>query len=76
MTVAVQGRLIHTVVPLPCSELMLMSDKIGTLEAGKLADLILVQGDPLQDIRIMCDADNVKLVMQDGRIVKDIRGQR
>ena len=58
------------------SELMLMSDKIGTLEAGKLADLILVQGDPLQDIRLMCDADNIKLVMQDGRIVKDIREQQ
>ena len=28
---------------------------------------------PLKDIKIMCDAGNVKMVIQDGRIVKDIR---
>lgn len=58
------------------SELMLMSDRIGTLEKGKLADVILVKGDPLDDIRIMCDAGNIKMVIQDGRIVKDIREQQ
>ena len=50
-----------------------MQDKVGTLEAGKLADVILVEGNPLDDIKIMCDADNVKTVLQGGRIVKDIR---
>ncbi|MBR3165027.1 MAG: amidohydrolase family protein [Lachnospiraceae bacterium] len=57
------------------AELLLMADRIGTLEAGKLADVILVQGNPLNDIRIMCNADNIKLVIQDGRIVKDITVQ-
>ena len=57
------------------AELLLMADRIGTLEAGKLADVILVQGNPLNDIRLMCDADNIKLVIQDGRIVKDITAQ-
>jgi imidazolonepropionase-like amidohydrolase len=55
------------------SELILMQDKVGTLEAEKLADLILVSGNPLDDIKIMCDANNVKVVIQDGVIVKDIR---
>lgn len=57
------------------AELLLMADKIGTLETDKLADVILVEGNPLDDIKIMCHADNVKMVIQDGRIVKDIRKQ-
>ena len=55
------------------SELLLMADKIGTLEAGKFADVIVVKGNPLEDIKVMCHAENVKMVIQDGRIVKDIR---
>ena len=54
------------------SELLLMSDQIGTLEPGKLADIILVKGNPLDDIKILCNEKNVKVVIQDGRIVKDI----
>lgn len=54
------------------SELILMQDKVGTLEKDKLADLILVEGNPLDDIKIMCSAQNVKLVIQDGRIVKNM----
>jgi Tol biopolymer transport system component/imidazolonepropionase-like amidohydrolase len=38
---------------------------LGTVEAGKLADLSIVEGDPLQDIRA---AANVKLVVKDGRV--------
>lgn len=35
------------------AELLMMQDKIGTVKAGKQADLIVVDGDPLQDIRVM-----------------------
>jgi len=38
-------------------------DRLGTIERGKLADLISVQGDPIKDIRVM---RQVKLVMKDG----------
>ena len=38
---------------------------LGSLEAGKLADIVMVEGDPLRDIR---DAANVKKVMVDGRV--------
>ncbi len=42
-------------------------DEIGTLEAGKLADLIAVAGDPLADIRVVKD---VPLVVREGVVVK------
>jgi imidazolonepropionase-like amidohydrolase len=39
---------------------------IGTLEPGKAADLLVVDGDPLADIRILEDRARIPLVMQDG----------
>jgi imidazolonepropionase-like amidohydrolase len=39
-------------------------DRLGTVETGKLADLVLIDGDPLQDIRLM---RRVKRVMLNGR---------
>lgn len=42
-------------------------DDVGVLEAGRLADLIIVEGDPLDDIRILEERDRIKLVMQGGR---------
>jgi len=50
-----------------------MSDRIGTVEAGKLADLILVARDPLADVHLLEDAANVVLVVRGGEIVKDAR---
>jgi imidazolonepropionase-like amidohydrolase len=38
-------------------------DRLGTIEKGKLADLISVQGNPIQDIRVM---RQIRLVMKDG----------
>jgi imidazolonepropionase-like amidohydrolase len=38
-------------------------DRLGTIEKGKLADLISVQGNPIQDIKVM---RQVRLVMKDG----------
>ena len=50
-------------------------DKVGTLQAGKLADVIVVGTDPLADIRSLANVNNIKLVLKDGRLVKDIRGE-
>ncbi len=52
------------------AELLGIADEVGTLEAGKLADVIVVDGDPLQDISILQDQDNVQVVIQLGRVVK------
>ena len=41
------------------------------LESGKLADVLLVEGRPDEDIRVLRRSDHVKLVIQDGRIVKN-----
>jgi imidazolonepropionase-like amidohydrolase len=46
-------------------------DQIGTLQAGKLADIIITRTDPLQNIRSLEKTDNILLVMKDGEIVKD-----
>lgn len=44
--------------------------ELGTLEPGKLADLILVDGDPLTDISVLSGPDKVSFVMKDGAVQK------
>jgi imidazolonepropionase-like amidohydrolase len=53
-----------------------MADEIGTLQTGKLADIVVVDGDPLADIRILRDPRRIKLVIQSGRIVVDRRAAK
>ena len=53
------------------ARLLQMEDQLGTLETGKLADVLLVEGRPDEDIRVLRRSDHVKLVVQDGRIVKN-----
>jgi imidazolonepropionase-like amidohydrolase len=47
-----------------------LEDRIGTVEEGKQADLILVDGNPVDDITVLEPAANVKLVMKAGRVLK------
>jgi imidazolonepropionase-like amidohydrolase len=42
--------------------------EIGTVEKGKKADLIAVQGDPLADVGLLADTARIKLVLKDGAI--------
>ena len=43
--------------------------RIGTLEAGKLADLIIVKKNPLEDLKSLADRKNIEYVMQGGKFV-------
>ena len=54
-----------TVVP---AELLGWSDKMGTVEAGKWADLVAVSGDPLKDVT---ELERVKFVMKGGAVYKN-----
>lgn len=47
--------------------------KLGVVEVGALADLLLVDGDPLQDLALLEDpAKNFLMIMKDGRIFKNL----
>ncbi len=52
--------------------LLKVINETGTIEPDKLADLIVVAGDPLADLAVLQPAANIKLVMQAGQIVKNI----
>jgi imidazolonepropionase-like amidohydrolase len=47
-----------------------VDDQVGTVEAGKRADLLLVDGDPLADIGVLADLDKLLVILQDGRFVE------
>jgi imidazolonepropionase-like amidohydrolase len=47
--------------------------ELGTIEEGKLADVIAVAGDPLADIACLQQKQNIRLVMKEGRVYADRR---
>ncbi len=57
------------------AELFNLADRIGTVEVGKDADLILLRGEPLDDVGLFGDPDNVRLVLQRGMVMKDADGR-
>jgi imidazolonepropionase-like amidohydrolase len=56
------------------AELMGLGDEAGTIEAGRLADLLVVDGDPLVDIGCLANQDNLRAIMQNGEWVKNLLG--
>jgi imidazolonepropionase-like amidohydrolase len=53
------------------AEAMGLGDQAGTVEAGKLADLLVVNGDPSADIALLQDRANLLAIMKGGVLVKD-----
>ena len=53
------------------AELLGVEDKLGTVTPGKLADLLVVDGDPLADISILRNQANLRVIMQEGRVFKN-----
>lgn len=56
------------------AELCGLAEQLGTVEAGKLADLVIVRGDPLADIDSVGEPDNILLVLKEGRAAIDRAG--
>jgi imidazolonepropionase-like amidohydrolase len=56
------------------AKILRLDDRIGTIEAGKEADLVVVRGDPTRDITILQDVGNIVLVIKGGEIVVDRLG--
>ena len=54
------------------AEIMRMQDKIGSLEVGKWADIIIVDGKPDEDINTLVEKDNIRLVMKQGEVFRNI----
>ncbi len=57
------------------AELMGRGDELGTVTAGKLADLLVIDGNPLTDIAVLQDRDRLLAVIKGGRPVKDDLGR-
>ena len=48
------------------SEVCRVDDIVGTLEPGKIADLLVIDGNPLDDISVLKDKNRILVVMKDG----------
>jgi len=53
------------------AEVLGRGDDLGTVTTGKLADVLVVDGDPVADITVLRDADALLAVIQGGRLVTD-----
>jgi len=54
------------------AKILRIEDRLGTVEVGKVADLIAVRGDPLVEPRLFDDPDRVALVMKAGVVEKRV----
>lgn len=55
------------------AEILGIAGELGTIETGKLADMILVSGDPFENISLFSDYErNIEVIVQDGRVYKNI----
>lgn len=51
-----------------------MGDKLGEIKEGYLADLVLVDGDPIADSAVLLNADRLLMIMKDGQVYKNTTG--
>lgn len=53
------------------AEALGLENQFGTIEKNKVADIIIVEGNPLKDIKILQDKKNIRKVIKNGEIVVD-----
>jgi len=53
------------------AECMGLGNDVGMLAEGRLADLLVVDGDPLADVHLLQDRSRLRLIMKDGSIIKN-----
>jgi imidazolonepropionase-like amidohydrolase len=51
-------------------EIMGMGDELGQIRPGYLADLLLIRGDPTEDVAILQNRENLSVIMKDGQLYK------
>src|SRR5690625_3336020 len=51
-------------------------EKLGTIESGKLADIIITKTNPLTNISSLEDPNNIVMVIKDGEVVKDLQREQ
>ena len=49
-----------------------LEGELGTLEPGKLADVLVVDGNPLSDVTVLQERDRIRLVMKEGSVYRDL----
>lgn len=54
-------------------ELMMRPDELGQLKEGYLADIIMIDGNPLEDLSLLQNPEKILMVMKDGEIYKNAR---
>lgn len=52
------------------SEILNISNIVGTIERGKIADILIVEGNPLDDITLFQTRDKIRIIMQEGNFIK------
>jgi imidazolonepropionase-like amidohydrolase len=45
--------------------------ELGVVTEGALADLLLVDGNPLEDIKVLGELENLRVIIKDGRVFKN-----
>jgi imidazolonepropionase-like amidohydrolase len=51
------------------AEALGIQEQTGTLEEGKWADILVVEGDPLQDISILKDKSRIRMIIKEGCVM-------
>jgi imidazolonepropionase-like amidohydrolase len=57
------------------AQCLALEREVGTVEKGRLADVVVVNGNPLDDIKVLLDPARIELVLKGGAVCTDRRAQ-